>query len=359
MWGKLSLIAHYRLLNQSILYSQFEKPAELVNHMGAMQAQDYSMVKWAVGCRLGNITEKNVTDALNRGELIRTHLMRPTWHIVSSNDIYWMLDLTAPNIRSGMKGRHKDLELDKEFLQKTNRLITNALEGNNHQTRDELAELMKAEKITLDNNRFAHILMNAEMDQLICSGIERGKKQTYALLSERVPQKVTLTTEESLYQLALRYFNSHGPATLSDFQWWSGLKMPQAKDALALVKAELNSIIYDNEEYWLKHVPDSNNRNKNFVKLLPAYDEYLISYKNRSAVLNPEFNSKALSNNGIFWPVIVVNGMAAGTWKRTIKKNAVEITFDLFQKPGKDLVNDLQLAALDFGKFIGKDVKFV
>lgn len=354
----LKRIARQRLLNQHLLKNNFQAPADLVAHMGAMQAQDYPMSKWAVGCRVLNSTEHYVTAALNKAEIIRTHLMRPTWHLVSSKDIYWMLELSAPNIMAGLKGRHRDLELTEPFLQKTNQLLIRALEGNKHLTRDEIAEIMKAEKIQLDNNRLAHILMNAELDALICNGADRGKITTYSLLSERVPEKKTLTKDEALFTLASKYFKSHGPATLPDFQWWSGLRVKDAKDALELVKSVLYSETMGEEVYWsgsewnTTAITDS-------VFLLPAYDEYTISYKNREAVLLAEYQSKALSANGVFWPIVVVNGKVVGIWKRTIKNTKVEFIFDLFGKANQSLTKQLEEAALKFSNFIGKEAKFV
>ena len=349
---KTTDIARLRLINQQIESPHMDSPKKLVAYMGAIQAQDYNMCKWAIGVRIADITEKNVEAALNKGDILRTHVLRPTWHLVSSADIYWMLELSAPQINSAMRSRSKQLELSEQLLRKTNNLIVKQLEGGKHAERDELVSAFKKAKISTDDNRAAHLLMHAELEGLICSGKMSGNKQTYALLEERVKKKNTLSRDEALATLALRYFSSHGPATLADFTWWSGLNTKDARHALEHVKKKLHAEKLNDDTYYLPATLKLPAAVKPSVHLLPAFDEFLISYKNRSASILLEHHKHTISSNGIFWPTVVVNGQVAGLWKRSIKKDKVSIETDLFHTKPDDIL--LKKAIKMYGDFIGK-----
>ncbi len=246
---KLTNVATSRLTAQQITGTKFKAIKDLVGWMGAMQAQDYAMMKWAVGVRLPGATDQAVEDAISKGEIIRTHLLRPTWHLVSADDIYWMLELTAPNIKASMKSRHKDLRLSESVLAKSNAIIEKTLTGEKHLTRDVLAGEIKKAKIPTDENRLSHLLMWAELSGIVCSGAVQKGKQTHTLLEERVPKPKSMTKEDALAKLAQKYFTSHGPATLQDFVWWSGLSVGDAKQALDTVKTELASETIDSQTY--------------------------------------------------------------------------------------------------------------
>jgi hypothetical protein len=350
-------ITHSRLFQQQISRTDFKTPGELVGWMGAMQAQDYAMSKWAVGVRLPGVTEEVVEDALNRGEILRTHVLRPTWHLVAAADIYWMLELTAPHILSSIRGRHRELELTEAIISKTFSILERVLAGGNSATREALmAELNLAGIATADNNRSAHLMMRAELDGLVCSGPAAGKQQTYALLTERVPRKITLSRAEALATLARRYFTSHGPATLQDFIWWSGLPVAAAKSAVESIRSECFSETIGTETYWWGQNASVPAAVSTATYLLPAFDEYIISYRNRSAMLPNEHTQKAVSDNGIFRPMVVVNGEVTGIWKRTVKSKTVLLEPDFFQPPGQEVHPLLEQAGKQFGAFLGKDV---
>lgn len=346
-------IPSIRLLNQQIASSGFNTVKELVGWMGAMQAQDYNQAKWAIGARLPHLTEEQIESAFNQGEIIRTHLMRPTWHFVSPDDIYWILELTAKQIRSTTKLRHRNLGLTESELKKSKEVLVKSLEGNRVLTREELSDQLNRAGINTFEQRLPHILMDAEIEGLICSGGIQEKKQTYALLAERVPVKQNLSKEEALALLAKKYFTSHGPATLPDFVWWSGLPVTETRKALEMNKATLISETIGTETYWFADSTKLPSSPPDSVFLLPAFDEYLISYKNRSAAITADHHKKAISNNGIFWPVIVVNGQISGTWKRTLKKDKVLIELDHFRPHNKKEVQLITHAAKKYGYFSG------
>jgi len=348
-------IVNIRLASQQITATKFKRAKDLVHWMGAMQAQDYAMAKWAIGVRIPGITEKQIVNAIDKGEIIRTHLMRPTWHFVSAEDIHWMLQLTAPYIKSSLRLRHKELELTDAILKKSNKIVEKALTQNNYLTREELVHEFSKAKIVTDNNRASHLLLTAELEGIACSGPISGKKQTYALLEKRVPKTKTLKKDEALAKLAQKYFLSHCPATIQDFAWWSGLTITDARKALEMIKSSLVSEIINGQTYWL---PDSISipKKDKSVYLLPAFDEFIISYKNRSAVIQTEHYPKSISSNGIFKPVIIINGLVTGLWKREIKKDKVIIETDFFQAPNKTTKNLIQKAAETFGNFLEKEV---
>ncbi|HTX80460.1 MAG TPA: winged helix DNA-binding domain-containing protein [Longilinea sp.] len=348
----LANIAAARLISQQIAGTKFRVAKDLVDWMGAMQAQDYAMAKWAVGIRLPGSTERVVETAIDNGEILRTHLLRPTWHLVSANDIHWMLELTAPKIKASLKSRDRELELSEAILTKSNTIIEKTLGGGRTLTRDEIIDELKKAKIATGNNRASHLLVHAELDGIICSGAIKGRKQTYALLEERVPQKKRLTREDALTTLAKRYFSSLCPATLQDFTWWSGLSAGDAKRASEMVKSDFILETIDSRIYWVTHSFSFPKTDNESVYLLPAFDEFIISYSNRAASLPFEGKRKAVSDNGIFRPTIVVNGQVMGIWKRTIKKDKVLVETSYFQKPDKPMKGKVEQAALLYKHFI-------
>lgn len=351
-------IARLRLLSQQIEGAHFKSAKAIVNHMGAMQAQDYAMAKWAIGMRLPGATNKTIKAALNKGDILRTHVMRPTWHLVSADDIYWLLELSKPQISTVLRARHKALELNDKIISRTNSIIEKLLRDGEHLTREVLmAAIEKAKIPTKDNNRSSHIMLHAELEGIVASGKMEGNKHTYALLSDRVKKPKAMTRDEALAKLAEKYFTSHGPATLKDFTWWSGLPIKDAKKALENVKEKFVSEETGAETYWLKaslHLPKTH---KTTVHLLPAFDEYLISYKDRTASIIKEHQKHAFSSNGIFWPVVLVDGHAKGLWKRTVKKDKVLIETNLFHKQDKTILQLIEKAAKQFGDFLGREVE--
>ena len=350
-------IANIRLISQQIEQTKFKTVKDLVDWMSAIQAQDYAMAKWAIGIRLPNATDRVIETAMKQGEIIRTHLLRPTWHFVSADDIYWMLALRASPIKASLRSRHKQLGLSESIIVRSNAILENALKGGKQLPRKELlAELVKA-GIPIDENRASHLLVRAEMDGVICSGATEGKKLTYALLEERVPKLNLPTREVAVAKLAKKYFGSHGPATLSDFTWWSGLSVNDAKHALEMVKSDLHVETIDAQTYWYHNSYSIRQTNMEAAYLLPAFDEFIISYKDRRAALPFENFSKAVSNNGIFRPVVLVNGQVMGIWKRKINRNTVMVETELFQQPDQATKRLIEKAANQYGQFLEKETE--
>lgn len=350
----LTNIVSLRLNNQWLHQSPALDIPEIVSRMGALQAQDFAMSKWALGIRKPGAFETEIETAFNSGSIVRTHVMRPTWHTVAASDIYWMQDLSAKRIKGSAKGRLKELELTPEVLSRFYSILEKTLAGNNHHTRDELVSLFEQNSIANYDNRMSHILILAEQDGLICSGKIKQGKTTYALLEEWVPQKSNISREEALEKLARKYFSSHGPATLTDFQWWSGLSLSEVRKALNLIQHDFLSENIGSETYWFSHTITSSVP-ENTIHLLPAFDECIISYKDRTATLTVDHHKKAVTRNGIFHPVILHNGKAVGIWKRTIKNQKVTIDIHPFDSFTPSLVAPLEDKIHEFGVFLNKE----
>jgi hypothetical protein len=354
---KLPDIAISRLINQQIAKTNFQSAHNVVDWLGAVQAQDFAMAKLAVGLRFHNSTEVKVNTAFDKAEILRTHLLRPTWHLVSYKDIYWMLELSAPRLKSLLKTRLKELELTEKVLTKSFNVIESALADKKSIARNQLVLELKKSKIRVDENRASHIFMQAELDGLICSGINNNNDSTYALLEERIPDKNKLTKEEALAKLAIKYFQSHSPATISDFIWWSGLNVKDAKLSLELVKDHFNKTQIDGMEYWYSNNFSLSDKIKKTIFLLPAYDEFIISYKDRKATLTSEEHKKAISANGLFRPVIILNGKVIGIWKRLIKKDVLDVEVEFFNSQSVSIKNKIEERAEKLGVFWNKGLR--
>jgi len=322
-------------------------PAEVVSYLGAMQAQDYGMSKWAVGLRSGNTTHEEVEQAIDRGLILRTHVLRPTWHLVHPEDIRWMLALSASRIRAAGAGQIRNVELNDKIFRRSGKIIEKALVKDHHLTRTELMSRLGSAGIATNDIRSAYIMMWAELDGLVCNGPRKGKQFTYALLEERVPPAPKLSRDESLARLALRYFSSHGPATIHDFAWWAGLLLSDAKKGVETSGGHWQTITIGAKKYWFADPSSSpatlmpatpsgkRPRSSAVAHLLPAFDELIIGYTDRSALLDAATEKRFITSNGLFRPAILVEDKLTGCWSRTEKSGKTTITQDLFQPVSK------------------------
>ena len=354
----LNILAN-RLHNQHIAEPVFETPAEVVRWLGAVQAQDYPAAKWALGLRLRSGSDAAVDQALADGSIIRTHVMRPTWHFVAPADIRWMLELTAPRIIAASAYNYRRLGFDKALFKRSNAVMAKALQGGKQLTRLELASILKQRGIKTENLGYIHLLARAEVDGIICSGARRGKQFTYALLDERAPHSRTLEHDEALAELTRRYFTSHGPATVQDFAWWSGLTIADAKTGLELNRSRIINEVVDGQAYWYaaSHPPVTGIPRTAY--LLPDYDEYMVGYTERGSVIEPE-HAKNLEAWGVYLlnPAVVINGKIVGTWKRIFKKDAVVVQARLLTSLNKTQARLLELAAERYARFVDLPLVF-
>jgi hypothetical protein len=322
-------VAHLRIANQQMAGTHFTRPADLVQWMSCMQAQDFHMAKWAVGCRLREMSDASVEQDFNDGKILRTHVLRPTWHFVCPADIRWLLKLSAPKVKAMCRIYHQKLGIDHAILRQSKKIITKALNKHGRLTREELSSILHKEKINVSESRVGHLLMDAELDALICSAGRAGNKFSYQLLDEAVPVSDIPDYEESLAELAKRYFFSRGPASIQDFAWWANLSLSEARKGLDMNKQHLQHVSVNGNDYWVSAKapiqPMPGQGRSTF--LLPAFDEYMVAYKNRDDVLDPRFAGECNSGLG---PVIVYNGQIAGTWRRTGEKGSIHIEFSHF-----------------------------
>jgi hypothetical protein len=351
-------VARRRLFNQHLCYTKFTKPTDLVKWMGAVQAQDYYGAKWALGQRLLAATDDAIEKAFADGRILRTHVMRPTWHFVARADIRWMLRLTAPRVKAFLSHYHRKLELDESVLKAGNKVLANALKGRKHHTRDVLRKALERAGIPTNGERLIHILAHAELDEVICSGPRQGKLFTYALLDERAPKTESVTREDSLAMLTRRYFKSHGPATISDFVWWSGLTTTDARNGIDMVQRSFVREVVEGKGYWLSPSAPSGLNTSPVVNLIPTYDEYLVAYKDRSAAL-PHTGDGPIKENLIFGSTIVIDGRVVGVWKRAVRQDEVAITLTLFRPLTRIEKQGVEIAANEYGKFLGLRAKVV
>ncbi|WP_099463900.1 winged helix DNA-binding domain-containing protein [Parabacteroides provencensis] len=346
------MIKNIRMHSQQLASPKFEDPKALVSWMGAIQAQDYPMSKWAVGSRLPSGSLQTVDEALKRGEILRTHVLRPTWHFVAAEDIRWMLKLSEQRIKSAYASYAKMLKSDiteKEYGQ-FNDLIVKILEGNKSLTKQEIEAEVNQRGLKTEERLIERLIGNSEIEGVICSGVDKGNKPTYALLDERAPQIAEMHKEEALARLASRYFQSHSPATLADFAWWSGLSITEARQAVGLIKSEL---IEDSDNLFVhESYKEIMPLQSDILHLLPSFDEYLISYKDRTAVLDLEHHPKAFNRFGTFYPVILHNGKIVGNWSKTVKKGEVVMEFSLFDPKHRFPKELIEKAKIRYKRFI-------
>ena len=346
-------IAHQRLLNQHIALAPFKQPSDVVNWLVAVQSQDYAGAKWALGLRLQNAHDTDIDRAFREGTILRTHVLRPTWHFVTPADIRWLLALTAPHVHAVNAHRYRELELDSATLKRGHEALVKALQGGKHLTREELSNaLEKAGVAPAQGQRLAYIVMHAELDGLICSGPRRGKQFTYALLDERVPPGKTLKRDEALAEFARRYFTSHGPATVQDFAKWSGLTSADAKRGLEAVKDQLQHEVLNSNEYWLSPTLSPVKVVSPTAYLLSVYDEYITGYKDRSMIGKPEVAAKLFTMGNALTAIVVVDGQIVGTWRRTLRKDAVVIETTFFARLTKTENRAVTAAAQRYGEFL-------
>jgi len=347
-------IAQRRLVSQRIAGAPFAEPAGAVAWLGAVQAQDYASAKFAVGLRCSGMTDADLERAIAERTIVRTWSLRGTLHLIAAADIRWLLGLVGPTVLARTATRYEKSELDGRNFLPIDRALVETLEGENGLTRKELFAALEERGIATGGTRGNQILYRAALSGRICLGELRGKQTTYTLLEEWVPGGTMLEGDEALAELARRYFISHGPATLGDFAWWSSLLRPDARAALAMAAESLRSENIGGTTYWMdREAPIDPSPS---LHLLPAFDEYLVSYSDRTPALDRIYFGRVATNNGIFNPSIVIGGRVVGTWKRTITAKAVIVTANPFEPMGRGDQHAFAEVAERFGTFLGMPV---
>jgi hypothetical protein len=319
-------------------------------HFGAVQAQDYRGGLWAVGLRTAGADEAAIESSIEKRLIVRTWPMRGTLHFVSAADVRWMLALLTPRVIAGSAGRHRQLGLEPPLFPRCRKLFEKALRGGGRKTRDEMYALLRAAGIPPDGQRGIHILQRLAQDRVLCFGPRQGRQQTFVLFDEWVPKAGPRPRDEALADLALRYFTSHGPATVQDFAWWSGLSLADARRGLESSAALLELDSDDGKDSWGPRDGPPRMQERPGALLLPAFDEFLVAYKDRSAALDP---SHARHIPSLLSPTIAAKGRIVGTWTRTLGKNGVVVVPRFFDRPGPAELRSVAAAAVRYGRFLG------
>lgn len=346
-------IALQRLDRQRITRGARRRAAQVVSWFGAVQAQEVPAAAWGLALRMpSGATREQILRAFDRGRILRTHVMRPTWHFVTPADIRWLLALTAPRVHRVMAPSNRGFGLDQATLVRAAAVFERALAGGRALTRVELGARLSRAGIAATGQRLARIAMYAELEGVVCSGPRRGRQFTYALLDERAPGGRRLARDAALAELTRRYFRSHGPATVHDFVWWSGLTVADARRGLEMIRARPS--VVDGRTYWTARGPALPPARRAPVHLLPVYDEYLVAYRDRHAVPHGPFagGGAPRSPAGLHHSVIVA-GQVGGSWKPVPGADgAAIIVMPRTRLSGRERAA-LETAASRYGRFLG------
>lgn len=310
------------------------------------------MAKWALALRGLDLTDAHVAAAFDAGAILRTHVLRPTWHFVAPADIRWMLQLSAPRVRAQMAHNDRLHGIDAGLLRRSRIVIERALRGDVHLTRDEVQAALARNRIKVTGTGLAHVMVHAELDALVCSGPRRGKQSTYALLDERVPNVPTLDRDAARAELARRYLQSHGPASARDFSWWSGMTLTDARAGIAALGRELACTVWEGSDYY--YPVGSEPAAVRGAWLLPNYDEFTVGYADRSLLIGPHFPAvRDPRADPIFTNVILVNGLITGTWRRTVTTRDAKLSLSPFATPATTARQAIARASERFRAFAG------
>lgn len=349
-------IVRLRQINQSLTRTTSADPGDVVQSMGAVQAQDSAASLWAIGLRTRGATERSVEKAIAERTIIRTWPMRGTLHFVAPSDVRWMLKYLTPHIVTRAASRFRQLRLDDATFSRSRTTLTRLLRGGKHRTREAVYAALEKNGISCAGQRGIHILWRLAQEGLLCFGPREGNQPTFVLLDEWVPRGKMPPLEEAVATLAKRFFTSHGPATVRDFIWWSGLTPSVARSGFENVKDLFQNGVVDGQVYLYPRKTTGKDDAARSTRLLPAFDEYLVGYKNRSAVIDARDARKALPGGGVLRPTIVIDGIVRGIWRRKILKDKIVIETNTFDALDKSQRKGIEQAAARLGAFLGKPV---
>jgi hypothetical protein len=348
-------VVQRRLVAQRISATSFTRPVEVVAWLGAMQAQDYLGALWAVGLRLAPAREQDIEHALADRSIVRTWPMRGTLHFVAAADARWIINLLAPQIVARTARRIRDLGLDDATLSRARRVLVRRLGDGKPLARRAVYEALERGRISTAGQRGIHILWRLAHDCVLCFGPRENKQQTFVLFDAWLPGAKARPREEALADLACRYFTGHGPATVADFAWWSGLRPSDASLAVHLAGGRLEKETLGSRAVWFVRSAPPRQAKRPGAYLLPAFDEFAVGYTDRSAVLDPAHVKRVNAGGGILKPIIVVDGRVVGTWQRRFARGAVVFTPDPFVDLPETKAQAVRAAFRRYADFLGVD----
>jgi hypothetical protein len=349
-------IAQLRLVSQMLSMTHSSRPENIVRALGAVQSQDYQSSLWAVGLRSG-VSRATVEEGITSREIVRTWLLRGTLHLVASADARWILGLIAPALLKAAVGRLRQFEVDAKTIARSAKILERALAGDRQLPRDAAMKLLEANRIPTARGRGFHILWALAVQKTVSLASRVRNQHTLVLFDDWMPKQRELTRDEALAELAKRYFSSHGPATIKDFAWWSGLPIKAAREAHASIERSLESCRAGDAIYSMAPRSLSGAEPEISSFLLPGYDEYLLGYADRSAVLDPRHTAKVITNNGIFRPTTVINAAITGTWRPVSVRSTIEIRYQPFTHGARETRTIFEGNAERYRRFLGLRVQ--
>ncbi|HEX6756854.1 MAG TPA: winged helix DNA-binding domain-containing protein [Propionibacteriaceae bacterium] len=303
-----------RLAIQRLQGEGLSSAADVVRLLGCVQSQEYAHALWSLGMRTSGLKVTDAQAEFDRGDFLRTHILRPTWHLVAAEDIRWILEVTAPRVQKLNQTIYRRERLDPAILDRGLELIIEELEGGRYRTRAELGRVLVDQGIVAQRLGLAYIVMNAELEGAICSGPMRGAQHTYALVDERAPRSADAAGDAA--ELARRFFLGHGPASIQDLARWSSLTVSQCREALETIRDSLDCVTVEGVELWFD--PDALQVGQSRdALLLPLYDELILSYP----LINfPQANGHPHApGEDLFVGSVIIAETNVGTRRRTLQ----------------------------------------
>ncbi len=362
-------LARQRLAAQRLVGQPAASPLAAVRWMLALQAQDYPGVKWSVGLRTGGAgnsggaTEADVEAACDAGEIVRSWPLRGTLHMVAADDLGWMLELTTPRAIASAAKRREALGITVADIERARELAVDALPGRDALSRTALLAAIERGGVATSGQRGYHLLWYLAQTGTLVLGPTSGSQQTFARLDAWVANPRRLERDEALAELASRYFASHGPAGADDLARWSGLTLRDVRRGIEVAGRGIAERAISGRPFYLgAEAADAANadhgrREPAGLLLLPGFDEYLLGYRDRSAMLAPEHAEAIVpGGNGMFRSTIVADGEVVGTWGRRVGARAITIELEPFEALSQPQRDALAEAAGRYGRFLGRRV---
>jgi hypothetical protein len=312
-------LALLRLVAQRVAGPPPATATEAVRLLTCVQGQDLPGALTSVALRTAARTRPGVEAALDAGEVVRSWPMRSTLHLVPAEDLHWLLELCGPRVLAGAAKRRAVLGLTETDTERARAVVTAALRGGRRCGRRELLAVLADGAVDVTGQRGYHLLWYLAQTGTLCLGPTAGGEQAFVLLDEWVTAPRRLDRDAALAELALRYFRSHGPATVADLARWAGLTVTDVRAGVAAVRDRLAAVQVDGREHLL--APETadllatHRAEAAGLFLLPGFDEFVLGYADRSCAVPPEFADRIVpGGNGVFRPTVVHRGRVLGTW---------------------------------------------
>jgi hypothetical protein len=351
-------VVSQRLAVQRLSSAPLADPVDVVRLLTCVQAQDAPLARFSLGLRTG-LDDARIRAALDSGAIVRTHVLRPTWHFVAAEDLRWILALTTPKVVSGMAARHRQLEITPEVVTASERVLSDALARRTALTRPELGTRFAAAGLPSGNEQVGHLLGLAELHGLICSGPLRGAAHTYLLVDDVAPPAAPLDRADAIRELTRRFFAGHGPASERDLNRWTKLTLTEIRSALTDLAGELESTEVEGVQLWSGSDAPPARAAAPRAYFVPVFDELYLSYPKLNL---PRLAGHPRGDGPHFFAehgmgIVICDRLDVGWWKRK-EVGPDRLELDLHLSPELDAAQcaAIELAAEQLAKFTGRTV---